>query len=187
MMILAQALLLAWLLSRLLPRRLIWLAAALGLGALIPWGHGLSPAACMRALWGDPSITTMQLLALGLAGRTPDAFGRDWRAPASIAGAAALFYAMALGLGDFDPYRLGYQPILLLALLAVPALLLWSRGRALWLWLLAVDLLAFAAGLLESTNFWDYLIDPLLAAACVILALRNCRPGRRNGPPREIP
>lgn len=187
MMIVAQALLLTWLLALVLPRRLLWLAAMLGLAALLPWGHGLSLAAALRALWGDPSITTLQLVALSLAGRAPTALARDWRAPAVIAGVGLAFYPLALGLGDFDPYRLGYQPSLVLALLAVPALLLWWRGQTLWLWLLAVDLLAFAADLLESTNFCDYLIDPLLVAACTALALRNGLAARRRIQPQQGP
>ena len=70
------------------------------------------------------------------------------------------------------------QPLPLLAALAVPALLLWWRGNPLWLWLLAIDLAAWAAGLLESPNLWDTLLDPLLAIACLVLALRNG--GREN-------
>ncbi|MDR2000049.1 MAG: hypothetical protein LBP94_00740 [Zoogloeaceae bacterium] len=124
------------------------------------------------------SITTMQLLILSLgslAAKKPllTAFSRDWRAPGLIAAFGVLFYPLALGAGDFDPYRLGYQPALLLTVLALPALYLWWRGQALWLWLLTIDLLAFALGLLESVNFWDYLIDPLLTIACIILAIRN--------------
>jgi hypothetical protein len=178
MMILAQVLLLIWLFSRLLPRRLTWLAAVFGLAALIPWGHGLSLAAALRALWGDPSITTIQLLVLAVAGRTPAAFGRRWQGPAVIAVISLLFYPLALGAGDFDPYRLGFHPTVLLAVLAIPALLLWWRGQVLWLWLLAVDLLAFAAGVLESTNLWDYLTDPLLAIACAVLVVRNLTTAR---------
>jgi hypothetical protein len=170
--LLAQALLLVGLLSFLLPRRLFW-PAAMGLFAFSVWYGGQSFAAAMRALWGDPSITTLQLLILAIAGRAPTAFARGWRAPTLIAVFSLLFYTLALGVGDFDPYRLGFHPVLLLTLLALPALLLWWRGQPLWLWLLAFDLLAFAAGLLESTNFWDYLTDPLLALACIILAVRN--------------
>jgi hypothetical protein len=57
--------------------------------------------------------------------------------------------------------------------MAVPALARWWQGRTLGLWLLAIDLLAFACGILESTNFWDYAVDPLLASACLVLAFRN--------------
>ncbi len=177
-MLVAQALIVAWLFSRLLPRRLLWLALALGLAALLPWRDS-SIAWLLRGIWGDPSITTLQLLALGVAGRPPAAFARAWRASAIIAAFSLLFYALALGAGDFDPYRLGFQPALLVAALALPALLLWRRGQTLWLWMLAINLLAFAFGLLESTNFWDYLIDPLLAIACITLALRNGAASRR--------
>jgi hypothetical protein len=180
-----QVLILTWLFSRLLPRRLLWLAVALGLAALLPW-HGLSLAQALRAFWGDPSITTMQLLVLGIAGRPPAAFARAWRAPAMIATFSLLFYPLALGAGDFDPYRLGFQPVLLLTALAVPALALWWRGQTLWLWLLAIDLLAFAFGLLESTNFWDYLIDPLLALVCIRLAMRNYAANQRQRKSQSI-
>ena len=176
-MLLAQVLVVAWLASLALPRRLHWLAAVAGLLALLPV-HGLSAAMALRALWGDPSVTSLQLLALALLGRTPAAFAQGWRGPALIAAIAAGFYPLALGLSDFDPYALGYQPLPLLAALAVPALLLWWRGNPLWLWLLAIDLAAWAAGLLESPNLWDTLLDPLLAIACLLLALRNG--GREN-------
>lgn len=180
MMPLAQSLVLFWLLARLSPRRMPWLAAALGLAALIPF-HGLSLAGTLRTLWGDPSITTLQLLILDIARCPPAAFVRGWRAPAIIAAFSLLFYPLALGMGDFDPWRLGFQPVPLLAVLSVPALLLWWRGQTLWCWLLSVNVAAYAAGLLESTNFWDYLLDPLLAIFCVVLAIRN-RAFRRPEP-----
>ena len=172
MMLPAQSLLLAWLLSLFLPRQKLWLAVVLGLGALAPIA-GLAPAEALRGLWGDPSFTTLQLLVLGLAGRPPAAFARGWRAPAAIAAFSLLFYPLALGAGDFDPWRLGFQPAPLLAVMALPTLWLWWRGRPLWFWLLLIDFLAFAAGLLESSNFWDYLIDPLLAISSMVLAVRN--------------
>jgi hypothetical protein len=181
----AQGLLLTWLFSRLLPRRLLWLAVALGLAALIPW-NGLSFAQALRGFWGDPSITALQLVLLGVAGRPPAAFACGWRAPAMIAVFSLLFYLLVLGTGNFDPYRLGFQPVLLLAVLAVPALVLWWRGQALWLWLLAINLLAFASGLLASTNFWDYLIDPLLTLACISLAVRNYLASQRQRRPQPV-
>jgi hypothetical protein len=129
----------------------------------------------LRALWGDPSVTTLQLLALSLAGR-PAPIGRTPATVLAIFGIA--FYVLALGLGDFDPYRLGYggwPAATLVSMLAAAALLAWRRGQPLWLWLLAVDLAVFAAGLPESSNLWDALFDPLLVAAALILALRGRR------------
>lgn len=172
-MILAQALLLAWLLLRFLPRRFGWLAFILAAGALIPLNEGVSLAMALRALWGDPSVTTLQLITLSVVGRTPALFQNSWRVPAAIAVSGLLFYPLALGAGDFDPYRLGYQPALLVMLFAIPALTLWWRGQHMWLWILAVDLAAFAAHLLESTNFWDYVMDPLLISACVVLTVHG--------------
>lgn len=144
-----------------------------GLLALIPANDGASLAMALRGLWGDPSVTSVQLLFLVLAGRTPTAFTTGWRAPAVIAIIAALFYPLALGATDFDPYRLGYAPVLLLLPLAITAAVLWHRGQSIWLWLLAIDLLVWALGLPESPNLWDTLLDPLLAFFCIALTVRN--------------
>ena len=171
-MIYAQLLLLAFILARLLPRHRAGLVLPLCLAALIPF-DGVSALMASRSLWGDPSITTLQLLVITLAGARPAALCQDWRAPALIAGAGGVFYVLALGSGPFDPYRAGYQPVIVVALLAAAALFLWRRGQSLWLWLLTVDLLAFALGLPESTNLWDTLLDPLLIVACGVLAVRN--------------
>jgi hypothetical protein len=184
MSLLPQALSLIWLLAFLLPRRMLWLSVALGLIALVPF-HGMSLAMILRGFWGDPGVTTMSLLILGIAGRPPAALARDWRAPAVIAGFSLLFYPLALGASGFDPWQLGFQPILPLILLGVPALLMLWRGQALWCWLLSINLIAFSAGLLDSTNFWDYVIDPFLAIACVVLAIRNLLRGR-NDPAQGI-
>ncbi|CAB1369234.1 hypothetical protein [Denitratisoma oestradiolicum] len=171
MPLLAQALLIAALAA--LPFRGRWKLLALlpAILSLAPLGEGVSLAMMLRGLWGDFSVTSLQLLVLCLAGRPPQALG--WRGPALIAASAALFYPLALGLGDFDPYRLGYTAWPLLAVFGAFALAAWWRGQPIWLWLLTIDILAWAAGLLESPNLWDTLLDPLLAAAMLILALRN--------------
>jgi len=175
----SQALLVAWIvwkLTALAPsrQRQLFVAGAAAL-SLIPLADGVSAAMALRALWGDPSVTTVQLLALSLVGR-PANIGRAPAAALALCGLA--FYPLALGLGDFDPYRLGYAgwpAATLVAGLGAAALFAWRRGQPLWLWLLAVDLAAFAAGLPESSNFWDILFDPLLVAAAMILAVRGRR------------
>lgn len=171
MPLLAQALLIAALAA--LPFRGRWKLLVLlpAVLTLAPLGEGVSLAMMLRGLWGDFSVTSLQLLLLCLIGRPAQDLG--WRGPALIAAVATLFYPLALGLSDFDPYRLGYAAWPLLAIFGAAALVAWWRGQALWLWLLSIDLLAWAAGLLESPNLWDTLLDPLLAAAMLILALRN--------------
>ena len=172
----AQALLVAWFVWKLAarsPSRYRRLFAASGAAlALIRLVDGVSAAMALRALWGDPSITTAQLLLLSLAGR-PANLGRAPAAALALFG--IVFYPLALGLGNVDPYRFGYAAWPLVAVLGAAALLAWRRGQPLYLWLLAVDLAAYAIGLHASSNLWDILFDPLLVIAAVVIAARTPR------------
>jgi len=179
-MIVAQALIVAWLLNWLGLRSRI-AAVLLGLLVLVPVHGGVSTAMALRGVWGDPSITTLQLLVLALIGKTPAALRGGRRAPALIALLAAALYATALGPWNFDLYRFGYQPAALVAILGAIALITWWRGQTLYLWLLAIDLLAWRTGWLESANLWDALLDPLLAFVMLALVLRNAYRPHRNG------
>lgn len=177
----AQALLVAWIAwlikargTPCRPCRLSMSTAAAAV-ALIPLVDGVSAAMALRALWGDPSVTTLQLLALALAGRP----ARIGRGTALALGAGGLvFYALALGFTDFDPYRLGYAAWPLAAALGLAALVAWQRGQPLYAWLLTVDLAVYAAGLPESGNFCDALFDPLLVGAALAVALAGPRGSR---------
>ena len=171
-MIWTQLLIIAWLLT-VLGMRSRFIAAIVALLALLPVHEGVSLAMALRGLWGDPSITTLQLLALSYAGKTPATLRHGWRVPAAIALLSLALYASALGPWNIDLYRLGYQAAVLVASLGAIALIGWWRGQALYLWLLAIDLLAWRAGLLESSNFWDALLDPLLMFVMLALVLRN--------------
>jgi hypothetical protein len=79
-----------------------------------------------------------------------------------------LLYPMALGLGPFDPYALGYRSPWLLLVVAVLAGLVWWIGQRLPLICLAAGVAAFAAGLLPSQNLWDYLLDPFVVIAAAL-------------------
>lgn len=152
-----------------------YLALLLGVVAalvLIPFGV-LPIAAYLRGAIGDLSITSVLLLflalarpLLGLPVSRPRAIGL-----ALIVLGALVLYPKALGLGAGDPYRLGYGDVGLLAGLLILALTaLWRRlpGVALGL---ALPVAAWAAGWYESSNLWDYLLDPLVAiyAAAALL------------------
>lgn len=137
------------------------------------WPLGLSLelplAAYVRGAIGDLSIVTILLLWSSiLPGNktTPLAF------KVSIALIALSFYPFALGLGMTDPYAWGYGSIaLLIAVLffaVICGLANWSKG----VWIIAIAIVAWSAHWHESTNLWDYVLDPILAlwAICALIA-----------------
>lgn len=94
---------------------------------------------------------------------------RSWMTAVLII--AALFYPLALGLGRFDPYALGYD-VRLLTLCAICALAAAWRHPLLSIWL-AFAAVAHAAQWGESNNLWDYLFDPLSIIWILIWWLRQ--------------
>lgn len=156
-------------------RRLPVALAAAGL-ALAPLFAGESVAVALHGAFSAPSFTLVQwaawrLVAPGHPGwLTP-------RAAGFLLVVGLVFYPLALGLGPFDPYGLGYQALPLLAgLLPLAGWLAWRRQGA-WLVILGLDLFAYAGGLFA--NLWDALFDPLLVLlAAASFALSRLRPGR---------
>jgi len=147
--------------------------------ALVPLA-GLPPAAYLRGVTGDLSLTSVLLLLRFVFARhfgwsPADARGR-LALQILIASTAIVLYPLALGLGPFDPYRLGFASPWLIGALSLAALAAW-RARMLFAALcIALALLAWALGWYESKNLWDYLVDPLLSAwALGALALRGSR------------
>lgn len=138
-----------------------WAAAVVALPTIAPWLHGVL---------GNLSFTLAQLALLRLlAPGQPSPLGRN--AGTVFVAGAALLYPLALGLGPFDPYDLGYRPLpLLLALIPLGLWLAWRRRLA-WLLLLAGDLLAYASGLYD--NLWNTLADPLLVVLAVVTLIRR--------------
>jgi len=68
-------------------------------------------------------------------------------------------YPMALGLGGFDPYGLGWGLSWLFAFLAMATIVLLLMKNRFAVVLIAC-ILAYDLHLLESANLWDYLVDP---------------------------
>ncbi len=95
--------------------------------------------------------------------------GAAWRF--GLAAGVAL-YPMALGAGAYDPYSLGwsYSPLFAGLLAATGVLLLQRNAFGV---VLVGAILAYDLHLLESPNLWDYLVDPLLAAAAVVAVARR--------------
>ena len=146
--------------------QLLWmqwglLLLLLGLAYTVPLGAYGTLVYCLRALWGDPSLTLLQLALLSLAGHALAAQEKRLL-QLLVCGVGLVFYPLALGLSGFDPYALGFQPWGLLWCLAALSIFLYWRGCGILLLMLGLDVMAYALHWLESANLWDYLLDPLL-------------------------
>jgi len=163
-------------------RHRVLLACAVAIAVMLPIGE-LPPAAYVRGVTGDLSVTSLVLLLLAMAralyvppsskeSKAPAAFQRTlaWGKNHGegtllllVVIAALALYPLALGIGAKDPYRLGYgDPWFLLVLLAI-ALAAISRRLPVVALVVPLAVLAWGVGWYESTNLWDYLLDPLVA------------------------
>jgi hypothetical protein len=163
-----------------LPKRyLAMLTAAVFIASLIPFG-GLPLAGYVRGMVGDLSITTVVLAWAVLLHPYCAETKKKSRAPLLILiSAAALFlYPMTLGMSLYDPYRLGYSDIFFVGLVLIIAVVAWLLRYTAIALCLALATLAWSLGWYESTNLWDYLLDPLVAIyamSALILRKTNLR------------
>jgi hypothetical protein len=137
--------------------------------------------AAVRALYGQINVAMLLLIFFSGMRLFFSAYGRvadqvfwckqlcDWMAFMLII--ALLFYPLALGVGRYDPYALGYD-VRLLAVCAVCALAAVWRYPLVSIWLVG-GAVAHAAHLGESNNLWDYLFDPLSVIWALIWWLRQ--------------
>jgi hypothetical protein len=155
-------------------RRAAASGAAIIVASIPLWG--VSAAGFVRGMTGDLSVTTLLLLALALlhsfTGKPLVADGNRLALVRAISIAAILFYPLALGLGMFDPYRLGYGNLWFM--IALLGLAVWSglRYSTLLSFCIALAVAAWSAGWYESPNLWDYLLDPWLALYAFAVTLK---------------
>jgi hypothetical protein len=152
--------------GRLSRARLALLVASGAAQALLPLGP-LPPAGYVRGLMGDLSITTLVLLLRAIC-RPFWGWSRvDSKTSLALQGLLAAgglaLYPLALGIGRFDPYRLGFANPWFLGVLLLLALAGWLLELHLPSVCLAMSVLAYALGFYESQNLWDYLLDPLVS------------------------
>lgn len=157
------------------PRLALLLAAVFAL-TLIPFGE-MPLAAYVRGVTGDLSITTLALLWCALLQPWLDKSVQHNKQSRHtllilIALAALVLYPMALGVGAFDPYRLGYSNPLFVAALLMIAVTAWFNRFYLVALCITLATLAWSLGWYESDNLWDYLLDPFVAiyALAVVIA-----------------
>ena len=169
----------------------ITLLGLVAAGLLAAPVRGISIAAWVRGVAAGFSIPATGLLALAVwqtEFRKVVFSKADWRA-AWVFGALAglVLYPLALGLTRFDPYVWGWHfSPLFAAVAALSALLLWRQNRFGFLLLLAVA--AYQLRLLESANYWDYLLDPVYwAVSLLALAVRLARVVALSRPAASAP
>ncbi|POA90551.1 hypothetical protein [Pseudomonas protegens] len=148
-----------------------WLLPVLALVSFIPLNQ-LPLAAYVRSFTDDLAISTLVLLGwvslrhLGVI--APLQVKHRVQVLLLFIGLTLSLYPATLGLTYLDPYRWGYNPRPMIVLMGLAVLvLLWQRNL-LGVLMLAAGTLAFALRLKPSENYWDYLLDPLLAGYCLI-------------------
>jgi hypothetical protein len=144
----------------------------IALGVLAAPIRGISIARWVASINPNFSIPFTGLLAVTVWER---AFGkkifsaRDWDSSWTFGAVGGfVLYPLALGLGKFDPYEWGWSFSPLFAGIAVlTGLLIWKQNRFGILLLLAV--VAYNLRLLESTNYWEYLVDPVYCLFSILV------------------
>ena len=143
----------------------------LGLGMELPL------VAYVRAVTGDLSVVlTLLLWSSVLLPSRPAPIGFKL----AIIFVSLMFYPLALGLGMIDPYAWGYSSLGLLIGVLVFALVCGLAGWTKGVWIFALAVLAWAGHWHESTNLWDYVLDPLLAIWAVIALFNTMQRKRRD-------
>jgi hypothetical protein len=133
--------------------------------------QGSSVAGWVRGVNANFSIPFTALIAMAV---WEGEFRRQWFSKADWAATWAFgtvaglgLYPLVLGWGSFDPYEWGWRfSPLFVAVAVLTALLLWKQNRFGPLLLLAVA--AYHLHLLESANYWDYLLDPVYCLTSIV-------------------
>lgn len=148
-----------------LPKRyLAILTSAVFVVSLIPF-VSMPLAGYVRGMVGDLSLTTVVLAWAAILHphcAAAEIKHRD-HLLTLVAATALVFYPMTLGISLTDPYRLGYGDTVFVATVLIIASTAWLWKSCLISLCLSLATLAWSLGWYESTNLWDYLIDPLVA------------------------
>jgi len=145
---------------------LLTFAVAIIVCVPIPFG-GLPPAAYLRGIMGDLSITSQLLLILTLLQYLtkwqPFQHQRKTLFWAIIVLPALVLYPLVLGIGYVDPYRLGFGNAWFLASLFIITLAAYWKRFYLIVLCIALAVFAWSVGWNEANNLWNYLLDPFVA------------------------
>jgi hypothetical protein len=163
---------------------LLIVPGALVLGILLISVDGIVLArwvASVAASFSVPFIGVLGIAAWERAFARPVLERREREAAWTFGAVAGLLlYPFALGVGSVDPYEWGwYRSPLFIVVGVLTGWLIWTRNRFGLLLLAAV--IAYHLRLFESSNYWDYLVDPLywftslVALTWRVVAVRRVR------------
>jgi len=164
--------------QRRVTRQTQWVVLLAGFALMwLPVGAAQLPVlAFARGVSSDLSTTLVALACLSLSRRLfslPAMAQREGLALyVALALAAVVLYPTALGWGDWDAYQPGWGSLGMLGILLMLSLAFWLGGLRLLPVLVGLALLAWSLGLMESSNLWDYLMDPWLAIVAVIKSIK---------------
>ena len=174
--------LVGWRATRLRGAPLLIVPGAVALGILLAPIQAMAVARWVAAISAGFSVPFVGLLGIAAWER---AFARRLLEPrerdaawafAAIAG--LLLYPMALGVSSVDPYEWGwFRSPLFVVVGVLTAWLIWTRNRFGILLLAAI--VAYHLRLGESSNYWDYLIDPVFWFASLVALTRRVVIARR--------
>jgi hypothetical protein len=102
-----------------------------------------------------------------------------------------VLYPASMGLLRWEPYRMGFHGIWLpTALIVIAAAAAAMRSIIVPLWI-AASAAAWQSSLFDSTNLWDYVIDPVVWIASLVFlavaAVRRIKHRSRAGARRPVP
>ncbi len=171
----------------------VWLSCW-AMVALIPFGE----VSAARQIWSSFGYLSVPTLALLLhrtlritCGVTVLSRAALTQLHAGLAAFSLWFFPLAGGLGFYDPWSLGLQPVSLLIALTVLGLAGLWMGFVAPVAVLTVAVFAWQSRLLESANLWTYLVDPFLGFAAVFYSLfallRFSLERRRDRSPQDLP
>lgn len=137
-------------------------AVALPIIGIVPLS-GIPVAGYLLGVFGQLSISSTIILGAALVGHISKnyQFSKSDRIPIYVfVGLIGLFfYPMALGVTQFDPYRFGYDSLILIATMMVGSVIFWCYGFRFLAFCILLAMVAFNLQILESNNYWDYLFD----------------------------
>lgn len=188
-MLLGVQRLIGWRATRLRRVPLLIVPGAVALGILLVPIHAMPVARWVAAISAGFSVPFVGLLGIAA---WEHAFARPLLEPrerdaawAFAALAGLLLYPMALGVSSIDPYEWGwFRSPLFVVVGVLTGWLIWTRNRFGILLLAAV--LAYHLQLGESSNYWDYLIDPVFWLASLVALARRVVIARRVRLQRQL-